>query len=277
MRKILLIKKDDSKEESGKKKKADGELEDLFEAFSDGEILDPLTPTIYLSGEVTSKMAKAFRDAVRELEFERKSDIALIVIDSIGGSVLACFEILNTIKSSKIEFLTYNVSHAYSAGSVILSAGSKGKRFAAPLSRTMVHQISAGTGGALEVMRCDMKEFEAVNSMLVDELCRNCGISREKLEKMIKETGSTDLYLSPKEAKALGLVDEVGCVTLTQAKAYQLEFVTEEEEEEKPKAPKKKVATKAKYVPDDLEEEEKPKAPAKKPVKRPTKKKPVKR
>ncbi len=276
VRKILITKKDDTDTSSKKPKKNDHELEELFSLDSDNDILDPLTPTIYLSGEVNDKMAKGFRDAVRTLEFERKAGIALIRIDSIGGSVVSCFEILNIMKASKIEFLTYNVSHAYSAGAVILSAGSPGKRFAAPLCRAMVHQISAGTGGSIEGMRTDMKEFEAINRMLMEELARNCNMSPEKLEKAIKDTGHTDLYLSPQEAKAFGLVDEVGCVSLTQAKAYQLEFVTEEEDEEpeaKPeKKPTKKKAPAKKEAP--VKEEA---APAEPKRKAPAKKKPTRR
>jgi len=225
------------------------------------EILDPHTPTIYISGEINKDMAKKFRVAVRELEFLRKSDIALVVIDSIGGMVMSSFEILNIMKSSKIEFMTYNVSHAFSAAAVILSAGAEGKRFMAPLSNAMVHNLSAGAAGSIEEIRVEVKFLERMNAMLTAELAKNCKKTPEEIQKAIAATGSTDLHLDPYEAKAFGLVDEVAYVSLIQARAYQLEVITEDAEEEVEPEP-------------EIQSEKPKKTPAKKKTstRRPTKK-----
>ena len=222
------------------KRNEDPDMSDMMDT-DNCDILDPHTPTIYLSGVIDKGMAKKFREAVRELEFVRKSDIALIVIDSVGGMILSSFEILNTMKSSKIEFMTYNISHAYSAGAILLSAGSPGKRFMAPLSNAMIHQVSAGSIGHIEEMRTEMKYVERMNQMIIIELAKNCSTTPTKVLEAITATGSTDLHLDPYEAKAFGLVDEVAYVSLVQAKAYQLEVITEEEPEPvKPKRVRKK-------------------------------------
>lgn len=212
-------------------------------------VLDKYTPTIYLSGIINDQLAKNFRDACKELEYIRRSDIALVVIDSPGGLVDSCWEILNIMKSSNMEFMTYCVSHACSAAAVILSAGAAGKRFMAPLSYAMIHQIASGTSGHIEEIRSYVGHLEAVNAMLMGELAKNCNTTLDKIVNAIKSTGTTDLFLIPAEAKALGLVDEIGYVNLAQARAYQLEVITDDPpaaaepdpEPEKPKkAPRKK-------------------------------------
>jgi ATP-dependent Clp protease protease subunit len=251
---------------------------------NNNKMLDKFTPTIYLNGQVNEAMARGFRDAIRELEYVRKSDIALIMINSNGGYVLDGYQILNAMKSSGLEFMTYCTSHAYSMGAAILSAGSPGKRFMAPLSHAMVHQVSAAAGGHIEEMRVEMKYLERMNRMVMDEVATNCNLTLEELEEKIRATGSTDLFLDPWEAKKLGLVDEVGRVNLLQARAYQLEVETVEAPKKakkkkspvkpskvevvKPKPkPKPKPATKPEKAPKTPEVPEKPKRPTRKPGK----------
>jgi hypothetical protein len=193
----------------------------------------------------------------------------------------SCWEILNIMKSSNMEFMTYCVSHACSAAAVILSAGAAGKRFMAPLSYAMIHQIASGTSGHIEEIRSYVGHLEAVNQMLMGELAKNCNTTVEVIVNAIKATGSTDLFLTPAEAKALGLVDEIGYVNLAQARAYQLEVITDDPpaaqapapEEEKPKkAPRKKAEPKEPAEPKKVPKKPSPaKEPPKKPAKKPTK------
>jgi ATP-dependent Clp protease protease subunit len=242
---------------------SDDDLEEILMMASgdDNEMLDPYTPTIYLNGEVNDKMVEGFRNAVRDLEFVRKSDIALVMIASPGGFLMSCFEILNIMKASKINFITYCVSHAYSAAAVILSAGGEGRRFMAPMSNAMIHQVSAGTAGHIEEMRGEIRNLEKMNEMLMTELAKNCGISLKQLLDRISATGTTDLNLTPQEAKELGLVDEVAYVSLVQAKAYQLEIITEDED-----------------TPEKVPEKTAPAKPSSKPAKKATpKRKPTKK
>lgn len=198
------------------------ELDDPF-MMGPTSILDKYTPTIYLTGEVNSKMMEKFREALRELEYARRATTALLVIDSPGGSVVEGFQILNIMRGSRIQFMTYCASKAYSMGAVLLAAGEKGKRFMAPLSDAMIHSVQAGAFGHIEELRISMDRIERLNREVLRELATSCGTTVAELEKKIKATGSTDLYLDPWGAKAIGLIDEVAQVALHQAMVFQLE------------------------------------------------------
>ena len=199
---------------------------------SSNPLLSPYAPIINISGEIDDETARLFRQAVAELEYERHTEVGLIVLNSVGGSVFATFEILNCMLGSKMDWITYNASHAFSAAAVILACGSKGKRFASPLSSTMVHGLSAGTEGHINSMKVDMKHYETINEMIFSLLASNTGKTVEEIKTAIRSTDSTDLFFTAEEAKAFGLVDEVAIVNLVQGQAYQLEVVANGTDEE---------------------------------------------
>jgi ATP-dependent Clp protease protease subunit len=194
-------------------------------------LLSSHAPIINISGEIDEETARQFRQAVAELEYERHAEVGLIILNSVGGSVFATFEILNCMLGSKVDWITYNASHAFSAAGVILACGSKGKRFASPLSSTMIHGLSAGTEGHLSSMKVDIKHYETINEMLFNLLSANTGKSVEDIKAAIRATDSTDLFFTAQEAKDFGLVDEVAIVNLVQGQAYQLEVVSDGDEE----------------------------------------------
>lgn len=266
-------------------------------------LLSSHAPIINISGEIDEETARLFRQAVAELEYERHAEVGLIILNSVGGSVFATFEILNCMLGSKVDWITYNASHAFSAAGVILACGSKGKRFASPLSSTMIHGLSAGTEGHISSMKVDIKHYETINEMLFNLLSANTGKSVEDIKAAIRATDSTDLFFTAQEAKDFGLVDEVAIVNLVQGQAYQLEVVSDGDEEtmkalvesvsklaaggdvthdiqkiledaakaaEKPEKPAKKKAEPKKPEP-------KPKKPAKKVEEKPAPKKPAKK
>jgi ATP-dependent Clp protease protease subunit len=274
---------------------------ELLSLESANPLLSPYAPIINISGEIDEETARQFRQAVAELEYERHAEVGLIVLNSIGGSVFAGFEILNCMLGSKVDWITYNASHAFSFAAVILACGSKGKRFASPLSSTMVHGVSAGTEGHINSMKVDMKHYDTINETLFNLLASNTGKSVEEIKTAIRATDSTDLFFTAEEAKAFGLVDEVAIVNLVQGQAYQLEVVAagsdedvaalaesvaklaaeeegkaEKPKEEKPKTEKPEEASKpAKKVVKKTEKKVEPPAkkvaPKKAPVKKPRK------
>lgn len=225
---------------------------------TNSSILSPYTPVICIRGEINDETAAAFREAVDELQYQRHSEIALIELNSPGGDVLATFEILNIMKSAKIQWATYCASYAMSAAAVILSAGEPGRRFMSPLSTAMIHEVSGSPGeGHISQVRTSTKWMETLNGLLMNELCLNCDITEDEFRKRMKACDGPDLYLTAKEAQKFGLIDEVAIVSLAQSQAYQIEVVHEEGDEvdmdkilgtkpeegvKKPKAaPKKKV------------------------------------
>lgn len=205
---------------------------ELISLNSSNPLLSPYAPVINISGEIDEETSRQFREAVAELEYERHSEVGLIVLNSVGGSIFATFEILNCMLGSKVDWITYNASHAFSAATVILACGSKGKRFASPLSSTMLHGLSAGTEGHINSMKVDIKHFEVVNEMIFSLLASNTGKTVDEIKAAIRATDSTDLFFTADEAKAFGLVDEVAIVNLVQGQAYQLDVVAAGSEDE---------------------------------------------
>lgn len=205
---------------------------ELIAFESANPLLSSHAPIINISGEIDDDTARLFRQAVAELEYERHAEVGLIILNSVGGSVFATFEILNCMLGSKVDWITYNASHAFSAAGVILACGSKGKRFASPLSSTMIHGLSAGTEGHLSSMKVDIKHYETINEMLFGLLSANTGKSVDEIKAAIRATDSTDLFFTAQEAKEFGLVDEVAIVNLVQGQAYQLDVVSNGTEDE---------------------------------------------
>ena len=133
------------------------------------------------------------------------------------------FEILNTMKASGIHWITYNKSHAFSAGALILSAGDM--RVMAPLATAMIHGMSGGIGyKGIEEISAEVQHDVQLNDMLLDEIAKNCKTTVAKLKKMIKDSGSRDLWLMPQDALKLKLVEKIGVAALNPVMGFQLDI-----------------------------------------------------
>ena len=128
-----------------------------------------------------------------------------IYINSPGGSVTAGLAIYDTMQFVKPDVATYCVGQAASLGALLLCAGTKGKRFALPNSRIMIHQPWGGIQGAAEDISRHAKEILKLRDRINDIFSLHTG---QKLEKIEKDT-DRDFFMSAKEGKEYGLVDEV--------------------------------------------------------------------
>lgn len=133
-----------------------------------------------------------------------KKDIQLY-INSPGGSVSAGLAILDTMNFIKPDVSTVCVGLAASMGSVILSAGAKGKRFALPNSEVMVHQPWGGVQGQATDIEITAKHILATRDRLNKILSKNTGQKLDQIEKDVDR----DFYMSADEAKKYGLIDQV--------------------------------------------------------------------
>jgi len=133
-----------------------------------------------------------------------KKDIKLY-INSPGGNVYDGMAIYDTMQYITPDVQTIGIGLQASMGAFLLSSGAKGKRFALPHSKAMIHQPSSGTQGKVTDMEIDLKEGLAVKEMLATLLAKNTG---QKLSK-IKIDMERDYWMTPDEAKAYGLIDEV--------------------------------------------------------------------
>ncbi len=135
-------------------------------------------------------------DAGKEISF---------YINSPGGSVTAGMAIYDTMQFLKCDVATYCVGQAASMGSILLAAGAPGKRFALPNSRIMIHQPWGGIQGAAADISIQAREILRIRDILNGILAQH---TRKPVDTVARDT-DRDFFMSPEEAKAYGLVDEV--------------------------------------------------------------------
>ena len=128
-----------------------------------------------------------------------------VYINSPGGSVTAGLAIYDTIQFVKPDVCTYCLGQAASMGALLLASGTKGKRFALPYSRIMIHQPWGGTQGSASDISIQAKEILRMKEELNNILAKHTG---QPLKKVQADT-DRDFFMSAEEAKDYGLVDEV--------------------------------------------------------------------
>ena len=160
---------------------------------------------VFLQGQVDDDSANLVVAQLLYLQFEdSKSDISLY-INSPGGSVTAGLAIYDTIQYITCDVATYCIGHAASMGALLLTAGTKGKRYALPSSRVMIHQPLAGMGGTTTDVLIRTKELVRYKKLLNDILVRHTG---QPLAKIELDT-DRDKFLTAQEAVEYGLVDQM--------------------------------------------------------------------
>ncbi|MFA4888266.1 MAG: ATP-dependent Clp endopeptidase proteolytic subunit ClpP [Candidatus Omnitrophota bacterium] len=145
---------------------------------------------------------------IAQLLFLQMEDVTkeiCIYVNSPGGSVTAGLAIYDTIQFVKCDVSTYCVGQASSMGAVLLAAGSRGKRFALPNSRIMIHQPWGGVQGAAEDIARQAKEILKMRDRINEMISQHTG---QSLEKVQKDT-DRDYFMSADEAKDYGIIDEV--------------------------------------------------------------------
>ena len=133
-----------------------------------------------------------------------KKDIHLY-INSPGGVVTGGMAIYDTINFLQCDVVTYCIGMAASMSTVLLAAGTKGKRFALPNSRVMIHQPSGGAGGQASDIAIAAKEILRWRKTLNQTIAKHTGKTADEVEK----DSDRDYYMSAEEAKTYGIVDHV--------------------------------------------------------------------
>lgn len=160
---------------------------------------------IFLTGAVDDDSANIIIAQMLFLESEDpKKDIKLYV-HSPGGSVSAAMAIYDTMNHIKPDVSTICVGIAASAAAIILSSGTKGKRFALPNAEVMIHQVMGGVEGQASDIAITAKHILRTKDSLNKILSKNTGKSIIEVEK----DSDRDYYMSADEAKKYGLIDEV--------------------------------------------------------------------
>ena len=159
---------------------------------------------IWVAGEVNDNMSVVTQAQLMFLDSLDNNDITMH-IDTGGGSVKSGLSMVDVMDYIKSDIRTINTGMAASMGSILLGAGTKGKRSSLRFSRTMLHQSSGGFRGNIQDAKIDMIEWEKLNNALFDLLGGYCGKTRDQ----VKEDASRDLWLSSEDALAYGIIDEI--------------------------------------------------------------------
>jgi ATP-dependent Clp protease protease subunit len=160
---------------------------------------------IFLGEEVNEGTANVVVAQLLHLAYvDPKKDIKLY-INSPGGTVYDGLAIYDTIQYITPDVQTIGIGLQASMGSFLLSSGTKGKRFALPNSRIMIHQPSSGTQGKVTDQEISLRESMYVKQQLNEMLAKNTGQKIAKIEKDMER----DYWMSAKEAKEYGIIDEV--------------------------------------------------------------------
>ncbi len=160
---------------------------------------------IFLQGAIDDTMANLVVAQMLFLEAEDPKKEIKLYINSPGGSVSAGFAILDTMNHIKPDVSTICIGVAASMASVLLSAGTKGKRFCLPNSEVMIHQVMGGAEGQASDIAISAKHILQTKQTLNKILAKNSGKPLEQVEK----DSDRDYWMLADEAKKYGLVDEV--------------------------------------------------------------------
>ena len=159
---------------------------------------------LWVAGPVNDQMSTIVQAQLMFLSNTANEDITMHV-DSPGGSVKSGLSMVDVMDYIPCDIKTVNTGMAASMGSVLLGAGTKGKRSSLKHSTTMLHQSSGGFSGNIQDAKVDWAEWQKVNSELFNLLGSYCG---KKPEQVMKDA-TRDFWLNAEEAKKYGIIDEI--------------------------------------------------------------------
>ena len=160
---------------------------------------------IFLGTPIDDQIANLIVAQLLFLEAEDPEKDINVYINSPGGSVTAGLAIYDTMQFIRPDVTTICVGMCASMGALLLTAGAKGKRFALPNSRILIHQPSGGMQGQATDVRIHAEELIRIRELTSQILAKHTGQSMEQIELDVER----DRYLSAAQAKEYGLIDEV--------------------------------------------------------------------
>ena len=160
---------------------------------------------VFLGGPINDDVANSVVAQLLFLESEDPDKDIHLYINSPGGVVTAGLAIYDTMQYIKPDVSTICIGQAASMGSLLLTSGAQGKRFALPLARIMIHQPLGGASGQSTDIQIQAREILRLREVGNDILCRHTGQPREK----VMADTERDNFMTAEDAKAYGLIDDV--------------------------------------------------------------------
>lgn len=160
---------------------------------------------IFLGTPIDDTVANLICAQLLFLEYENPDKDISLYINSPGGDITGLFAIYDTIKFIKPDVATYCMGQAASAAAILLAAGTKGKRYAMPHSRVLLHQPHGGTGGQVSDIEIQAKEILRMRDLLNNMLAIDTG---QPVERVLKDL-DRDYILNAADAKEYGIIDDI--------------------------------------------------------------------
>lgn len=160
---------------------------------------------VFIDGEINDLNADLVVAQILFLESENPDKDISIYINSPGGSVTAGLAIYDTMQYVKCDIQTICMGQAASMAAILLAGGTKGKRFALPSSRVMIHQPRGGVQGQESDISIQAKEIIRLKKLSIKYLAEKCGKSEDKIAKDMER----DFFMSAEDAKEYGIIDKV--------------------------------------------------------------------
>jgi len=160
---------------------------------------------IFVSGPINDAVANTIIAQLLFLESEDPKKDVTLYINSPGGQIQSGLAIIDTMNHIKPQIATICIGMAASMGAIILSQGTKGKRFALPNSEVMIHQPLTGIEGQASDIEITAKHILMLKDKLYEILAKATGKSKPQIEK----DGDRDHWLSAEEAKKYGIIDKI--------------------------------------------------------------------
>lgn len=164
-----------------------------------------------LSGEVNDAVASSIVAQLLFLEAQDPDKDIYFYINSPGGVITSGLSIFDTMNYIKSDIVTICIGQAASMGAFLLASGTKGKRYALPHARIMIHQPSGGAQGQSTDIQIQAQEIQRLKDTLNEILAEKTG----KKAKAIEKDTERDNFMSSEEAKTYGLIDKVLTKSLT--------------------------------------------------------------
>lgn len=161
---------------------------------------------IFMNGMLDESAAKTIMERILTLEAQAPTKDILMYIDSYGGNVHSLLAIHDVMKNlSRCDIATVCTGKAMSCGQMLLMSGTRGKRFATPNARILVHEVSNLTYGKLTDMEIDINETKELQRILESLLTKYTRLKKTQVTDLMKR----DSYLSATEAKEFGIIDHI--------------------------------------------------------------------
>jgi ATP-dependent Clp protease protease subunit len=160
---------------------------------------------IFLGEPIDDAVANTLIAQLLFLDAENSKEDIKIYVNSPGGSVTSALALYDTIQHVKADVATICLGQAASAAAVLLAAGAKGKRYALPNARIMIHQVMGGVEGQQKDIEIQAKEISRIKDQINQILAKHTG----QTVKRIETDSDRDYFMSAEEAKKYGLIDKI--------------------------------------------------------------------